>query len=257
MRYFLPRQTGQQVVNDSLKMQPGGKKRGGNQTAANQKAAETNRATPSRPFAVISPKPAAVSSPAKVVKHDKWAGGAFLNSPAPSALPMPSIGMPLTMQPVHLTFLDPAIVTSSSQQMPASNAPPSVPQVLLSPGSRVHAQFLDGEWYDGTIHGNTDGGHLIFFDGFEDEGVYEIAFAVIRPHLPPNNPPQHGQLNEQLPFPIPSGAGIVTMSHPAHAPPPPPTSLADLEKQLLSYSPPARGKGLDSNIKEWFVLTAW
>jgi len=33
------RRTAQQVVNDSLKMQPGGKKRGGNQTGANQKAA--------------------------------------------------------------------------------------------------------------------------------------------------------------------------------------------------------------------------
>jgi hypothetical protein len=197
----------------------GSKNKGGNQTSVNQKAAASNRATPSRTFAVQqkTPPPAAAVKPpagAKVVKHDKWAGGAFLNSPAPSTLPMPSIVLPGAAGGVgQMAFMDPAIVTS--QEMVSTNIQPFTPPVLLSPGARVKAQFLDGEWYDGTIHGNFPSGHLVLFDGFESEGAYEITFDLIQPYMP-----QRSQKSQTE----------------ALASPPPPTSLADLEKQLLSSS---------------------
>jgi hypothetical protein len=224
-------------VNEALKMQQqsrGGKSKG-IQQSFNQKAAAANKATPSRPFAVqqggAAPKPAA--------KHDKWAGGAFLNCPAPSALPIPLIAMPVG-EPAHAaaaggaapSFLDPAIVTSSSQQMAAGGA--HRPGPLLPPGSRVNAQFLDSEWYDGEVCGSFSGGHLILFDGFESEGAYEIAFHLIRPHV---NPP-HQQTMPGDSFPAPGQAAFA----PAQPGPPPPTSLADLEKQLLATPPPARGE---------------
>jgi hypothetical protein len=235
-------------VNEALKMQQqsrGGKSKG-IQQSFNQKAAAANKATPSRPFAVqqggAAPKPAA--------KHDKWAGGAFLNCPAPSALPIPLIAMP-EGEPAHAaaaggavpSFLDPAIVTSSSQQMAAGGA--HRPGPLLPPGSRVNAQFLDNEWYDGVVCGSFSGGHLILFDGFESEGAYEIAFHLIRPHV---NPPHQHTPGDSFPAP-----GQAAYEHrqlvqaPGRAPAgpeagPPPTSLADLEKQLLATPPPARGE---------------
>jgi len=237
-------QNGTQVVNEALTVQQqqqqskGG--RGKGSQAATQKAAPAGRAAPSRP-AAVQQKPAAP----KAAKHDKWAGGAFLNCPAPSALPIPSIAMPAG--PVaHAaapggaapSFQDPAIVTSSSQQMAAGGAQ------AHRPGARVHAQFLDNEWYDGVVCGNWSGGHLILFDGFESEGAYEIAFDVIRPL---NASPSH-QHAQPAHFPAPGQAGIgggmpAAPQVPAQPAPPPPTSLADLEKQLLAPPPPpARGE---------------
>ena len=190
-------QNGQQVVNEALQLQgKGGRGKGGNQHAVNQKAAAPNRATPSRPFAVQQktstpqPKTAAVQ---KVVKHDKWAGGAFLNSPAPSALPMPSIGLPAASEAANPAFLDPAILTSSTQMGAGSSAQPAtlpgVPPVLLPAGTRVHAQFLDGEWYDGTIHGNTPTGHMILFDGLPHPLPHPLPRPVPRPLPPSLSPP--------------------------------------------------------------------
>ena len=197
-----------------MQTQPQGKGRGkkGGQQAANQQAAATNRATPSRPFSVQKkttppPKNTAVQKVPPTPQHQKWAGGAFLNSPAPSALPMPSIALPNGGATAsgggsdRTAFQDPAIVgttkpppaswaeaarpppqlaqdadlqaaiaaslapplpheTSQQHPMPPPAAPraPSVPPVLLPAGARVHAQFLDGEWYDGTIVSNTPAG---------------------------------------------------------------------------------------------------
>jgi hypothetical protein len=242
-------QAGQQVVNEALQMQPqgkpaqGGRNKGGAQNAVNQKAAATNRATPSRPFAVQQktppPKPGNNPTVAKVVKHDKWAGGAFLNSPAPSALPMPSIvmpGGPPAGAAGNPALLDPAIVTTSSQQKP------SVPPVLLPPGARVNAQFLDGEWYDGVVQGSFASGHLVLFEGFESEGPYEITFDLIQPYA---HPSLSAALQQQDQHALPAASmGGMQMQHVAPAPHAGgvlPTSLADLEKQLLSTSPPTRG----------------
>lgn len=227
-------------------MQPqgkGGRNKGGAQNSVNQKAAATNRATPSRPFAVQqkTPPPKPVNSPAvaKVVKHDKWAGGAFLNSPAPSALPMPSIAMPGGLSAGaagNQVLLDPAIVRTSSQQKP------TVPPVRLPPGARVNAQFLDGEWYDGVVQGNFSSGHMVLFEGFETEGAYEISFDLIKPYANPSLTVLQQPQNQHAP-PAASTGGmqIPHAAPPLHAGGALPTSLADLEKQLLSTSPPTRG----------------
>ena len=55
----------------------------------------------------------------------------------------------------------------------------------------------------------------MLFDGFESEGAYEITFDLIQPYMS-----QRSQKRQKE----------------ALASPPSPTSLADLEKQLLSSS---------------------
>ena len=111
---------------------------------------------------------------------------------------------------------------------------------------------------------------MILFDGFESEGAYEIGFSVIRPHMPPvtvaipgtmamgvpaasSQIPAHQQspqMPPQMPPPAAAGAGASIMAllgeqAPRPLQPPPPTSLADLEEQLLSSSP---AKSAGANI---------
>eukprot|EP00960_Hanusia_phi_P027824 747049-Hanusia_phi.AAC.2 len=164
----------------------GGKKKGAKASSNvalvnNQVAAAANKPTAVRPFAVQHKANAAApsSKSSQMSQNGKFAGGAFLNSPPPSSLPLPNmIAARPVMNPV---FSDPAIITSSFQEA-SSHQQTSALNGRLVPGARVNAQFLDGQWYDGTVHKCEMNYCAILFDGYEHEGVYEIPMKDVRPY---------------------------------------------------------------------------
>ncbi len=62
----------------------------------------------------------------------------------------------------------------------------SIPSLPLSHDDRVLAQFTDGKWYAGNIHGDYPKGHLVLFDRYESHGASKIAFHQIKPYITVN-----------------------------------------------------------------------
>ncbi|KAJ1474369.1 hypothetical protein T484DRAFT_1911542, partial [Baffinella frigidus] len=197
--YFIEKPDGETVVNEGLEMQQGGggrvksgKKKGAKAASTNTEdhsgrgQAQDNRAGAVRTFAVTQrPPPPPPQTTASLAALGKWAGGAFLNSPAPSSLPMP---MMMGHHDGHANpaLLDPAIVGSS-------RAPAPQQQTGLHPGvgagTRLVARFGDGEWYQGVVASRTANSAMILFEGYEHEGAYEIEARDIR--APQAQPAQH------------------------------------------------------------------
>ena len=205
LRSFL--QDGTPVVNQDLRLVPNqgkGKKKGAKASTNvalvnNQVAAAANKPTAVRPFAVQhkANAPPASNKNSQTSHNGKFAGGAFLNSPPPSSLPLPKIAARPGMNPV---FSDPAIITSSFQEAPSHHS--SGASSAIVPGTRVNALFLDGQWYDGTVHKYGMDYCAILFDGYEHEGVYEIPVRDVRPYPSILSTPP-GARNDQTQVPPP------------------------------------------------------
>jgi len=242
-------QGGATVVNEGLEVQnAGGKGKGSKKKGA--KAASTNtepqnagggrgqdnRAGAVRTFAVTHKKqpPPPQAHPTSLAAHGKWAGGAFLNSPAASSLPVPAMlgGGGATVVGQHNpALLDPAIVGASQMGAPHPHAHhhvPILPQQQppaggglyagVTAGTRVVAKFGDGEWYEGVVQSRGRASAMILFAGYEHEGAYEILAQDIRAPQPMAQP------HRPLPA-APAGAGglqdpsIILLARPPPAAP--------------------------------------
>jgi hypothetical protein len=141
----------------------GGANRKANQSGpqANIAAAKANKATAVRPFAVgnkqLAPPVTGAKPPAKAITKQqqqlqqqasgKWAGGAFLNSPPPSSLPMPKFVGAVGSTSVSVALHDPAIISSSGASGSVQRGGGDATPQSARKGSRVLAKFTDGLWY--------------------------------------------------------------------------------------------------------------